>query len=54
MIKDYLKAGYPTLCMLTYEPYRAEQLLPCDGWRFFLKAKRSLRKSEIRWKQSTG
>jgi len=35
MIKDYLKAGYPALCILTYEPYRAEQLLPCDGWRFF-------------------
>ena len=35
MIKDYLKAGYPALCVLTYEPYRAEQLLPCDGWRFF-------------------
>jgi len=35
MIKDYLKAGYPTLCMLTYEPYRAEQLL------------RLLKKSEI-------
>ena len=34
MIKDYLKAGYPTLCILTYEPYRAEQLLPSDGWRF--------------------
>ena len=35
MIKDYLKAGYPALSVLTYEPYRAEQLLPCDGWRFF-------------------
>jgi SpoVK/Ycf46/Vps4 family AAA+-type ATPase len=35
MIRDYLKAGYPALCILTYEPYRAEQLLPCDGWRFF-------------------
>ena len=35
MIKDYLKAGYPAICILTYEPYRAEQLLPCDGWRFF-------------------
>jgi len=35
MIKDYLKAGYPALCILTYEPYRAEQLLPCEGWRFF-------------------
>ena len=35
MIKDYLKAGYPAISVLTYEPYRAEQLLPCDGWRFF-------------------
>lgn len=35
MIKDYLKAGYPALLILTYEPYRAEQLLPCDSWRFF-------------------
>ncbi len=35
MIKDYLKAGYPALCVLTYEPHRAEQLLPCEGWRFF-------------------
>jgi hypothetical protein len=35
MIKDYLKAGYPALSVLTYEPYRAEQLLPCEGWRFF-------------------
>ena len=34
MIRDYLKAGYPALCVLTYEPYRAEQLLPCEGWRF--------------------
>ena len=34
MIKNYLKAGYPALCILTYEPNRAEQLLPCEGWRF--------------------
>jgi hypothetical protein len=34
MINDYLKAGYPALCILTCEPYRAEQLLPCEGWRF--------------------
>lgn len=34
MIKDYLKAGYPTLCILTQEPYRAEQTLVCDDWRF--------------------
>lgn len=34
MLKDYLKAGYPALCVLTYEPYRAEQVIPCPGWRF--------------------
>lgn len=34
MLKDYLKAGYPALCILTYEPYRAEQIVPCEGWRF--------------------
>ncbi|MCX8110164.1 MAG: AAA family ATPase [Syntrophorhabdaceae bacterium] len=36
MLKDYLKAGYPALCILTQEPHRAEQVLPCDGWRFFI------------------
>ena len=35
MIKEYLKAGYPALCLLTQEPQRAEQMLPCEGWRFF-------------------
>ena len=35
MIKEYLKAGYPALCLLTQEPQRAEQKLPCEGWRFF-------------------
>ena len=34
MLKDYLKAGYPTLCILTQEPHRAEQVLTCEGWRF--------------------
>jgi len=34
MIKDYLHAGYPALCLLTEEPYRTQQLLPCDGWQF--------------------
>jgi hypothetical protein len=34
MIKDYLKAGYPALCVLTQEPHRAEQILPTEGWRF--------------------
>ncbi|MBF0397347.1 MAG: AAA family ATPase [Desulfobacterales bacterium] len=35
MIHDYLKAGYPALCVLTQEPYRAEQILLCEGWKFF-------------------
>ena len=35
MIKEYLKAGYPALCLLTQEPQRAEEKLPCEGWRFF-------------------
>jgi len=35
MIQDYLKAGYPALCLLTQEPHRAEQLLPSEGWKFF-------------------
>ena len=34
MLKDYLKAGYPTLCILTQECHRAEQILPCENWRF--------------------
>jgi len=34
MIKDYLRAGYPALCLLTQEPYRTQQLITCDGWRF--------------------
>ena len=36
MLKDYLKAGYPTLCILTQEPHRAEQVLSCEGWRFVI------------------
>ncbi|MCX5814169.1 MAG: AAA family ATPase [Proteobacteria bacterium] len=36
MLKDYLKAGYPTLCILTQEPHRAEQVLTCEGWRFVI------------------
>ena len=35
MIQDYLKAGYPALCLLTQEPHRAEQLLPSEDWNFF-------------------
>ena len=34
MIQEYLKAGYPALCLLTQEPHRAESILPCKGWRF--------------------
>ena len=34
MIHDYLKAGYPALCVLTQEPHRTEQMLICEGWRF--------------------
>ena len=35
MIQDYLKAGYPALCVLTQEPHRAEQLLMSDGWSYY-------------------
>lgn len=35
MIEDYLKAGYPALCLLTQEPHRAEQLILCKGWNFY-------------------
>ena len=31
MIHDYLQAGFPALCVLTQEPHRAEETLPCDG-----------------------
>jgi len=34
MIKDYLSAGYPALCLLSQEPYRTQQIIPCEGWRF--------------------
>ncbi|GKT09104.1 AAA family ATPase [Desulforhabdus sp. TSK] len=34
MIKDYLRAGYPAICLLTQEPHRAETVLPCEGWSF--------------------
>ena len=33
MIQDYLKAGYPALCVLTQEPHRAEGVLVCEDWR---------------------
>ncbi|MBF0100196.1 MAG: hypothetical protein HQK77_04730 [Desulfobacterales bacterium] len=35
MIHDYLKAGYPALYLITQEPNRAEQVIPCEGWRFY-------------------
>ncbi len=34
MLQDYLKAGFPAICILTQEPHRAEEFLPCEGWRF--------------------
>ncbi|HQN37753.1 MAG TPA: AAA family ATPase [Caldisericia bacterium] len=36
MIKDYLQAGYPAMCVLTHEPHRAEENLPCEGWQFVI------------------
>lgn len=35
MILDYLKAGYPALCIVTAEPHRAEGIIKCPGWNFF-------------------
>jgi hypothetical protein len=36
MLQEYLKAGYPALCILTQEPFRAERLLPfASNWKFF-------------------
>lgn len=34
MILDYLKAGYPALCIVTSEPQRAQEIIKCPGWRF--------------------
>jgi len=34
MIRDYLKAGYPAILLLTQEPHRAENILPHEGWSF--------------------
>jgi hypothetical protein len=33
MIQDHLKAATAIL-LLTQEPHRAENLLPCEGWNF--------------------
>jgi len=35
MIRDYLKAGYPALLVLTQEPHRAESVLVTEGWQFY-------------------
>lgn len=35
-LKNYLKAGYPAICVLTQESHRAEQLLVCDDWGFYV------------------
>ena len=36
MINEYLRAGYPGLYVLTYEPLRAEKTLtPDNGWHSF-------------------
>jgi len=35
-LKNYLKAGYPAICVLTQEAHRAEYLLMCDDWDFFV------------------
>lgn len=36
MIEAYLKAGYPALCVLTHEPFRAERVLAFEGaWNFY-------------------
>ena len=34
MIKNYLRAGYPFLSILTQEFHRAEQTVICDDWNF--------------------
>jgi hypothetical protein len=34
MLKDYLRAGYPAICLLTQEPHRVESVLPREGWTF--------------------
>jgi AAA+ superfamily predicted ATPase len=36
MLQDYLKAGYPAIAVLTQEPARAEQILPVEGWDWFV------------------
>jgi hypothetical protein len=53
VIKDYLAAGYPALCVLTHEPHRIDEVLPFndDKWRFFswdcIRGVRSLTENKI-------
>ena len=35
MIENYLKAGYPALCIITSEPHRAHDVIQCSGWQFY-------------------
>jgi hypothetical protein len=35
MTRDYLKAGYPGMLLLTREPHRAENDLITVGWQFY-------------------
>jgi AAA+ superfamily predicted ATPase len=34
MLKNYLKAGYPAICLLTQEPERAEKAVVNNDWKF--------------------
>jgi AAA+ superfamily predicted ATPase len=36
MLKDYLRAGYPAIAVLSQEPARCEQVLPVEGWDWFV------------------
>ena len=36
LIREYLASGFPALCILTQEPFRAEKVIPFEGhWHFF-------------------
>lgn len=36
LLEQYLKAGFPALCVVTHEPFRAERLLSIPGhWSFY-------------------
>jgi len=53
VIKDYLAAGYPALCVLTHEPHRIDEVLPFkdDKWRFYswdcIRGVRSLTENKV-------